>query len=200
MIPVLLFALTAHEFAHGYVAFRLGDPTAKAAGRLTMNPLKHLDPMGTIAIFLIKFGWARPVPVNPNYFRNPRQDMLVVALAGPMTNLIIAIASGLLFKVLIAIAPMLPSTETVVTTFSFMINCLAYSVILNLILCVFNFLPIPPLDGSRILMGVLPEKLAIQYSQYEKYGFILLLILVFTGSFGKIISPINQFVLSWLST
>ena len=108
MAPPLLLALTLHEYAHGYVAYRLGDPTARDAGRLTLNPLSHLDPIGTIAFFFIKFGWAKPVPVNPYYFKNPRQDMLWVALAGPVTNLLLAVASALLLKAMIGTATLIP--------------------------------------------------------------------------------------------
>lgn len=104
LAPPILFALTIHEFAHGYVALTLGDPTAKAEGRLTLNPLKHLDPIGTIAFFLVNFGWARPVPVNPYYFKNPRKDMLWVALAGPVTNMGVAVISAILIKVVILLA------------------------------------------------------------------------------------------------
>ncbi len=197
-IPVLLLALTAHEFAHGYVAFRLGDPTAKALGRLTMNPLKHLDPLGTLAFIFIKFGWAKPVPVNPNYFRNPRKDMLKVALAGPATNLVLAVICAILVKALIAIAPSLPQSELTAAIFIPLRSCLVYSVWINLLLCIFNFLPIPPLDGSRILMGVLPNNLAIQYQKLERYSFVIILILVFSGVLSKIILPIIYFMTKWL--
>ena len=108
LAPPVLFALTFHEFSHGYIAYRLGDPTAKALGRLTMNPLRHLDPWGTLAMFLVKLGWARPVPVNPHFFKNPRRDMLWVALAGPASNLLLALLSALLAKGLVAIGAFLP--------------------------------------------------------------------------------------------
>ncbi len=196
-IPVLLLALTAHEFAHGYVAYRLGDPTAKSQGRLTMNPLKHLDPLGTLAFIFIKFGWAKPVPVDPRYFRNPRQDMLYVALAGPATNLALALICAILVKGIVFIAPSLPQTlvATVIIPFA---KCLAHSVWINILLCIFNFLPIPPLDGSRILMGVLPHNMAVQYAQFERYSFVLIIILVFSGVISKIIMPIIQTIYMFL--
>ena len=192
-IPPLLLALTLHEFAHGYVAYRLGDPTARNAGRLTLNPLSHLDPVGTLAFIFIKIGWAKPVPVNPIYFKNPRQDMLWVALAGPASNLVLAVLSAVLLRFIAAIVGLLPSSPliaAVLIPFSWM---LVASVWINLVLCVFNFLPIPPLDGSRILSGLLPEEMAHTYASYERYGFIIVLVLAFTGVLSMVISPIIRF-------
>lgn len=193
MAPPLLLALTLHEYAHGYIAYRLGDPTARNAGRLTLNPLSHLDPIGTIAFFFIKFGWAKPVPVNPRYFQNPRQDMLWVALAGPVTNLLLAVASALVLKLVIGIASVIPYSsllEAILVPFS---NMLVASIWINLVLCIFNFLPIPPLDGGRIMTGLLPEHLARTYASFERYGFIVILILAFTGVLGTIIFPVIRF-------
>jgi Zn-dependent protease len=200
LAPPLLLALTLHEFAHGYVAFRLGDPTAKDLGRLTLNPLKHLDPLGTIAFFIIKFGWAKPVPVNPANFKNPRQDMLWVALAGPATNLMLAIVCALLVKVLVIMAQSLPYSTLAEAILVPLHGMLVAGVWINVVLCVFNFLPIPPLDGSRILSGLLPEHLAKSYMQVERYGFIILLVLLATGALRGMISPVinfaNQLLLS----
>jgi Zn-dependent protease len=193
MAPPLLLALTLHEYAHGYIAYRLGDPTARNAGRLTLNPLSHLDPIGTLAFFFIKFGWAKPVPVNPRYFQNPRQDMLWVALAGPVTNLLLAVASALVLKLVIGIASVIPYSsllEAILVPFS---NMLVASIWINLVLCIFNFLPIPPLDGGRIMTGLLPENLAKTYASFERYGFIVILILAFTGVLGTIIFPVIRF-------
>ncbi len=182
--PAFLFALTFHELAHGYVANVLGDSTAKDAGRLTFNPLKHLDPMGTLAIFIIKIGWAKPVPVNPNNFKNPRKDILFVALAGPMANMLLAVASTILLKLLLAVSIFPP----------FIMNplllMLQASVWVNVLLAIFNCLPIPPLDGSKVLMGLLPQELAYSYSKIEPFGFILLLILFATGMIQQVIGPI----------
>lgn len=189
LAPPLLLALTLHEFAHGWVAYKLGDPTAKDLGRLTLNPLAHLDPIGTIAFFFIKFGWAKPVPVNPRYFKNPRKDMLWVALAGPMTNLALAIVSAIITKTLWAIAPDLPNNSITSGIIVPLNGMLMASVWINLVLCVFNFLPIPPLDGSKILMGLLPIKIAIEYQKIEKYGFIILIILAFSGVLSTAIVP-----------
>ena len=193
MAPPLLLALTLHEYAHGYVAYRLGDPTARDAGRLTLNPLSHLDPIGTIAFFFIKFGWAKPVPVNPMYFKNPRQDMLWVALAGPVTNLVLAITRAVLLKALISTATVIPYSTMLEAILVPLYNMLVASVWINLVLCIFNFLPIPPLDGGRILTGLLPEDLARTYASFERYGFIVILILAFSGVLGTIIFPVIRF-------
>jgi len=193
LAPPLLLALTFHEFSHGFVAFSLGDPTAKNNGRLTMNPLRHLDPIGTIAFFFIKFGWAKPVPVNPLNFKNPRKDMLWVALAGPVSNVFLAIISAILTKTVWFIASAVPYShilEAILVPFNQM---LIASVWINLVLAIFNFLPIPPLDGSRILSGILPEDMARSYASIEQYGFIIILLLAFSGILGKLIVPIISF-------
>jgi Zn-dependent protease len=193
LAPPLLLALTVHEFAHGYVAYRLGDPTAKSLGRLTLNPLKHLDPIGTIAFFFIKFGWAKPVPVNPAYFKNPKKDMLWVALAGPATNLGLAVISAIVTKFIWALASMLPYSALAEAILVPLNGMLIASVWINLVLCIFNFLPIPPLDGSRILTGILPNDLARSYLQVERYGFIIILVLAFSGVLSKVILPVISF-------
>ncbi len=198
LAPPILLALTFHEFAHGYVALRLGDPTARAAGRLTLNPLKHLDPIGTIAIFIIHFGWAKPVPVNPAYFRDPKKDMLWVALAGPITNLALAILSAIIIKILFIIASIAPQNQLTFALLYPLKEMLVISVKINIVLCIFNFLPIPPLDGSRILMGLLPDDLARSYASVEKYGFIILLLLAFSGILSKLIFPVISFANSLL--
>jgi Zn-dependent protease len=197
LAPPLLFALTIHELAHGLVATSLGDPTARLAGRLTLNPLKHLDPLGTLAFFLIKFGWAKPVPVNPAYFRRPRQDMLWVALAGPVSNLLLALVSALLVKLLQPLLQFAPGalTQAIVLPLAAM---LVASVWINLVLAVFNFLPVPPLDGGRILAGLLPEGMARGLHRVEPYGFVLVLLLSFTGIISQTIVPIVRFANSLL--
>jgi Zn-dependent protease len=193
LAPPLLLALTFHEFAHGYVAYQLGDPTAKNLGRLTLNPLKHLDPIGTIAFFFIKFGWAKPVPVNPQYFKDPKRDMLWVALAGPATNFVLAIVSAALAKGLWFFASQLPYSTMAEAILVPLNGMLIASVWINLVLCIFNFLPIPPLDGSRILMGLLPNRMAVSYMKFEKYGFIFVLVLAFSGVLSKVIMPVISF-------
>ena len=193
LAPPLLLALTLHEVAHGYIAYRLGDPTAKALGRLSLNPLKHLDPIGTIAFFFIKFGWAKPVPVNPQYFKDPKRDMLWVALAGPATNFVLAIVSAALAKGLWFFASQLPYSTMAEAILVPLNSMLIASVWINLLLCIFNFLPIPPLDGSRILTGLLPNRMAISYMKFERYGFVLVLVLAFTGVLSKVIMPLISF-------
>lgn len=193
LAPPILLALTVHEFAHGYVAYRFGDPTARDQGRLTLNPLKHLDPLGTIAFFIIHIGWAKPVPVNPGYFKNPRKDMLWVALAGPAVNMILAVISALAVKVLWFIAttiPYSPMAEAILVPLN---EVLMASVWINLVLCIFNFLPIPPLDGSKILAGLLPPDMARSYASVERYGFAIIMILAFTGILSKMIIPVIGF-------
>ncbi len=196
LTPPFLLAITLHEFAHGYVAYRLGDPTAKTAGRLTLNPISHLDPIGTIAIFLIHFGWAKPIPVNGAYFKNPKKDMIWVALAGPLTNFILAIISILASYAIVIIGLILNSHFISHTILKPIILMLGASVWINLVLCIFNFIPIPPLDGSRILMGILPDSMARSYASYERYGFIIILFLALTGFLSKIIMPVVEFGLS----
>lgn len=198
LAPPLLLALTVHEFAHGYVAFRLGDPTAKALGRLTLNPLKHLDPLGTIAFFIFHFGWAKPVPVNPAYFKDPQKDMLWVALAGPLTNLILAVISALMTRAVWLVAQILPYSALGEAVLVPLNSTLIASVWINLVLCIFNFLPIPPLDGSRILTGLLPPDLARSYASIERYGFILLIILAVSGVLSRLIIPLINFANSLL--
>lgn len=199
LAPPILLALTLHEYAHGYVAYRFGDPTAKSIGRLTLNPLKHLDPIGTLAFFLINIGWAKPVPVNGAFFQNPRKDMIWVALAGPLTNLFLAIASAIMAKIILIAAQSAPESFLVLFVLRPLFIMAEASVWINLVLCIFNFLPIPPLDGSRILMGVLPEDTARTYASFERYGFVVILILAFTGILGKMIFPVINFASNLLS-
>jgi len=168
--PAILFGLTIHEFCHGFVAWRLGDPTARNRGRLTLNPLKHLDPIGTIALFLFRFGWARPVPIDPRYFRHPDRDMALSSLAGPAANLATAAVSGLILRLLLLAG-----------VSGFFLQITSYFVLFNLILCFFNLIPIPPLDGSRLVYYFLPDRLAAAYARLERYGFLILIGIIFVG-------------------
>jgi len=185
-VPVLM-AITFHEVAHGYTAYLLGDPTAKNAGRLTLNPIKHLDPIGALALFLVKVGWAKPVPVDPRYFANPRQGMILVSLAGPVTNFILAVVFGLLFHALLFGYGHMGGSGSIAQPLIYM--CQA-GVLVNLGLGIFNLLPIPPLDGSNILAGLLPPHLAQAYLRNSKYGFVVLIILFLTGAVHKVIVPV----------
>ncbi len=191
LVPALL-AIILHEVAHGYIAERFGDPTARLLGRLTLNPLKHLDPIGTIAIFIFGFGWARPVPVNPGNFRRPRRDMIWVALAGPVTNLILALLSALFLRGL----GLLDQSSFGNSQFYFQFTTpvkmmLGFSLYINVLLGVFNLIPLPPLDGGRVLTGVLPERQAALVSKLEPFGFVLILFLVFfTDVWSRVLGPI----------
>ena len=174
-IPPLLFALCFHEYSHALTAYRLGDPTAAAQGRLTLNPLRHLDPMGTLLLFFAGFGWARPVPVNPANLRSPRRDMLWIAAAGPASNLALALVSGLLLRLIV---PMLHTPGGLGGSGASM---LIYSLQINLVLAVFNLIPLPPLDGSAVVRGLLPLAQVQAWSRVEAVGPVLLLVLVGSG-------------------
>ena len=168
--PVLT-AVTFHELAHGYVADRLGDPTARLAGRLTINPLKHLDPVGTLVFIVTRMiGWAKPVPVNPYNLRNPKKDMIWVSLAGPAANLIIAFIAAVVFRLLLNL-PVSPFSDLGQKILAPLILIARITVTINIGLGVFNLIPVPPLDGSKILMGLLPHRQAAAYSRIEPYGF-----------------------------
>jgi Zn-dependent protease len=195
LAPPILLALTFHEFAHAYVASRFGDDTAKRSGRLTMNPLAHLDPLGTIMIFIVHFGWAKPVPVNPYNLKHPKQDMLWISAAGPMSNIILALISGLLLR-FVSTINIAPQPNSVPEIFIIM---LVLSLKINLALAIFNILPIAPLDGSKILYGILPARFGNQIYLLERYGPILLIGLIIFGQFtgvsilGQLIWPFVRF-------
>ena len=167
------------------MAYRLGDPTASNLGRLTLNPLKHLDPLGVLAFIIMRIGWAKPDPVNPSYFKNPLKDMVWVALAGPAANLMTAIASSLLAQLLVAFSAFIP--QAILFPLFQMVGA---SIWINIVFAVFNLLPIPPLDGSKVLMGILPARQAASFSKLEPFGFIILLGLFYTGIIQKILMPI----------
>jgi len=172
--PPVLLALTFHEFAHAYIANRLGDPTAKDMGRLTLNPLAHLDLVGTIMVFIIRIGWAKPVPVNPANFKNPKKDLLWVSLAGPVSNIFLAFIFGILCR-FFQVTHLNLSHLSVMEVIRFMIG---FGMLINLILAFFNILPIPPLDGSKILAGILPPQYESLFDQFMKYGHFVLLGLI----------------------
>ncbi|HSB68754.1 MAG TPA: site-2 protease family protein [Candidatus Methylomirabilis sp.] len=181
-IPVFLLALTIHEFAHGWVANWLGDPTARLQGRLTLNPLAHLDPIGTLAIVFIGFGWARPVPVDSRHLKRPQRDMMLIAAAGPVSNLLLGVASAFCVRMI----PWSGSSPEWVWLVKPVLLMLYTSVGANVILAVFNLLPIPPLDGSRVLSGLLPLRQAISFNRLEPYGGIIIFLLFITGIMNPI--------------
>ncbi|ACS79171.1 MULTISPECIES: site-2 protease family protein [Maridesulfovibrio] len=195
-LPFLL-AITCHEAAHGFAAYLLGDPTAKQAGRLTLNPVKHLDPMGTLALVLTRMiGWAKPVPVNPMYFKNPQRDMMIVALAGPAANMALAVMFSIVVKVILSldVNSMSPLMLRILEPSVMIANA---GVIINLALCFFNLLPIPPLDGSKILAGFMPREAAFKFMSF-RYGFVIVIVLAMLGLLGKVISPAMGFFYNFL--
>lgn len=195
IIPLLL-AIIVHEVAHGWVALQLGDSTAYLMGRLTLNPLKHIDPIGTILVPLVliltvgfAFGWAKPVPVNFNNLRNRRRDTALVAVAGPFANLLMAIAWALIAK----LASLLPDSITMLT--SPLILMSMFGITINAILMVFNLIPIPPTDGGRITTSLLPPPLGYQLSRVEPYGLLIILVLLLSGVIWKLLDMVIQTVM-----
>lgn len=188
-IPAALIALTVHEYCHGYVAYRLGDPTARSLGRLSLNPLKHLDPIGTLFMILFGFGYAKPVPINPRYFKDPRKGMALTAAAGPLSNLLLAFLGALLYRLTLLLLPIV-STEFLLKFILILASFFAAFHYLNLSLCVFNMIPLPPLDGSRILYIFLPPRLYFRIMKYERVIMIILLAALWLGAFSGLINVI----------
>lgn len=190
LVPGML-AIVCHEVSHGYVAWRFGDPTARMMGRLTLNPIKHIDIIGTLMIFFIGIGWAKPVPVMFENLRNPKRDMIWVAAAGPITNIILAAVSAFILRGLVTFADPAASGSPLAMLVEPLVLMLAFSVYINLLLAIFNMIPVPPLDGGRVLVGLLPHRQAAAWSRVEPYGMIIIIVLVFfTNIFSYVISPV----------
>ncbi len=194
-IPIVLLSLSLHETAHAYIAYKLGDPTSRNFGRCSLNPMKHIDPMGFLAMLIIGFGWAKPVQINSRNFENPKKGMAISALAGPVSNLILSIAMALLFAIfegLYVFSPFFAKNETTMIALYYVALFFYYGVWLNVSLAIFNLIPVPPLDGSRILHVVLPTKYYFKFMEYERYigiGFAVIVI---------VLSYLGISIISWI--
>ncbi len=202
-LMTIFLVLPLHECAHGFVAYKLGDSTAKRQGRLTLNPLAHIDYLGAALLLLVGFGWAKPVPINARNFKNPKVGMAISALAGPMSNLLAAIIAGLLYNGLLALfANTIGMLEAALGIWKYLFLFLQFFIMINVGLAVFNFLPIPPLDGSKILMAFLPNKVIFKIMQYEQIISIVLMIVILMGGFNGILNLADNFlysVIMWLT-
>jgi Zn-dependent protease len=199
---VILFAITIHEAAHAWTAAKLGDPTAAALGRASLNPLVHIDPIGTVLFPLILilfkmpvFGWAKPVPYNPYNLRQPRKGGLWISFAGPISNILTAAAAVLAFRFLMLFGARLPDSSALTRPLEGLSMILLFTALINISLAVFNLIPIPPLDGSGILAGLLSESAAAKYERIRPYGFLILIALMYSGVLTLIFSPVHKLIL-----
>lgn len=186
-LPGILIAISFHEMAHAYAADAMGDPTPKAMGRLTINPLKHIDFIGFLCMLIMRFGWAKPVPINPNNFKDRKKGMIAVSLSGILTNLLLAFLGVAFYFIVIKL-----NNETLQIIFQYICSY-------NIVFAVFNIIPIPPLDGSQLLAEFLSPSAKEKYLKFSKYGMFVLILLIFTGVFGYIISPVSNFILKLFS-
>lgn len=191
-IPAALIAITLHEYAHGYVSYKLGDPTPKQMGRLSLNPLAHLDPIGTLCLVFFHFGWAKPVCVNPYYYKNQKKGMILVGLAGPLMNFILAFVSALFMAII------MKKTGGYVGSFTYyLFNFLNVCYVLNIGLGVFNLIPFPPLDGAKIVGGLLPDHIYFNFMKYERYGQLIIFGLLAFGALDKPLAILRRGV-DWI--
>lgn len=200
-IFVILFAITVHEASHGWAALKMGDPTAYHMGRITLNPIPHIDPIGTIllpAMLIIMgappFGWAKPVPVNPLNLKDPRRDNLIISIAGPASNIAVAIVAFIILKIILNLNPSLFYEGGFARLLSPIIQVLYLTILINVILAFFNLIPIPPLDGSGVVMGLISEEAAQKYEQIRPYGFFILILLMMTGLIGRMLGIVQGIV------
>lgn len=190
-IAGLVVGITVHEFAHAFVAYRLGDPTAKLAGRLTLNPQSHLDPVGTIALLFLGFGWGKPTPFDPFNLRNIKRDSALISAAGAITNFLIALAASIPYLIAFYAQNLNPTLVAIYTY-------LSPFIFINVILAIFNLIPVAPLDGFKVLAGLLPRDWYEDFMQMEKYGIFILLLLLVTGVIGQVLLPITSTIFSFL--
>lgn len=202
VLGVLIASLSVHEAAHAFAADRLGDPTARNLGRLSINPAVHVDPIGTLLFPLIAFvtnvpliGWAKPVPVNPSYLKHPKRDFALIAAAGPASNLAMAIVGAVALAIIPGAAPGDIAARAVVGPLFQVLNLFVY---VNVLLAVFNMIPVPPLDGGNVLLGVAPEPVARIIERLRPYGFIILYALMLTGALSTLLGPVAYFLLTLL--
>ena len=193
----VLFSLSVHEFSHGFAAYAVGDKTAKYSGRLSLNPFAHLDPFGAICLFLFGFGWAKPVPVNPWNFKNKKGGMILTALAGPFSNFLLAFIAMVIYTLLGGLR--FSSASFGFTLASVFYELAYYMIMINLGLGLFNLIPIPPLDGSKVLTAILPERTYFKLMDYERYGFIILIILINTPIFNSLLNMCQSAVIDFYS-
>ena len=196
LVAASLLCITFHETCHGLAAYRLGDNTAKRMGRLSLNPLKHVDLMGLIMMALFRFGWAKPVPVDMRNFKNPKADMALTALAGPVSNVVLAYAAVVLCNFVIFLADRLGNTWLLLALAQFFV----YVEIISAGLAVFNVFPIPPLDGSKVLFALLSDRAYDRLMRYEKYGMGLLMALLVTGAIDRPLGAMRDWLLTWLNS
>lgn len=194
-LPIIFIAITVHEYAHGYAALKMGDPTAKLSGRLSMNPLAHMDIVGALSMLIFGFGWAKPVPINPNNFKNHKKGTVIVSLAGPISNLFLAFLGSVLYGIFRRIGFGNFSSQ-----FSeIFYGLLAQLILLNVCFGIFNLVPFPPLDGAKIVGAFLPYKTYFKIMQYERYAFPILIVLMYLGIFDKILGVLITPIVSSLN-
>lgn len=197
-LPAVILAISFHEAAHGYIAYKCGDPTAKMMGRITMNPGAHFDLLGTVSMLFVGFGWAKPVGINPNNFKNARRDTALVALAGPVSNLIMAVFAMLIYFVVGIVADMFVLSDSAFKIIKIAMEMIQLIALMNVSLMMFNLLPIPPLDGSKVLFSFLPLKAYNFILTYERYGFLILFIVLMTGIIDVPLMRAMNWILSLL--